>query len=199
MRKRQEDSFRNLSNPNESMGKARQSSSRWVRVLASLTKLSNPPVWKHNTAVWVCDHHHTRSLLLHRGGRIVSPNIFIHPGKHGWHHCVHDITTNHMAISSSSEKLISRMSLSLWGRLCSLSHCHCGRQSGSALLSNNLSRVTVLEVTAVYAEEDSRGYSGSLACLDEEFFDVVFWDYHHVVTLIRAGIHLKRMMVPLQN
>lgn len=82
------------------LGKERvwQPSNSWW-ILACLTKLSNLPLRKHNTPVGVCDHHWSRRVTLHLGGCFVSPNIFIHTGKHHWYHRMAHITTNHMAVS----------------------------------------------------------------------------------------------------
>lgn len=177
-------------------GKARQlqqrSKPRWVSSFSVSNKGVKSPIEENTTLQSVCDYYCPRSVTLHHGGCVVSLNIFIHTSKHHWFHPVLCITTNHMAISPSFQLLICRMSFSLGKAELLIPLSLCMAFWITTLLEESLQ--SVLKVTAVYAEEDSSCYSGSVACLDEEFFDVVFWDYHRGVMLIRAG-----MTVPLQN
>jgi len=82
------------------------------------------------------------------------------------------ITTSHMAISTSFQLFICRKSFSLGKAELLIPLSLCMTFWITTLLEESLQ--SVLEATAVYAEEDSGGYYGCVACLDEEFFDVAF-------------------------
>lgn len=167
------------------------------RVLACLTKVSNPPLrtTQHcSLSVWLLLHSrcNTSSWRMHclskhfhsyRQTLLIPPCALYHNKPHG--------------NIPSFQLLICRMSFSLGKAELLIPLSMCMAFWITTLLEESLQ--SVLKVTAVNAEEDSSWYSGSVACLDEEFFDVVFWDYHRGVMLIRAGINLERMMVPLQN